>query len=164
VTDQEQERFETQLRQLKPGKLPEELVVRIQDAVGSRPESVTARPRHAGPGFLQILRWLVPATAAVIVTAVLWHRQQDSGEPGASNVDLMEGSVAGAPLKPESVQIGNELVSSFDAVATLPGGEPVRFRCQQWVNTVVVDDAKSGLVMQSRTPRVVVVPVGFETY
>ena len=75
-----------------------------------------------------------------------------------------ESSVAAAPLKPDSVQIGKELVSSFDAVATLPGGEPVRFRCQQWVNTVVVDDTKRGLLMQSRTPRVIVVPVGLETY
>ncbi|HEX5219631.1 MAG TPA: hypothetical protein VFZ59_08690 [Verrucomicrobiae bacterium] len=163
MSDHEQEKFEAQLRQLKPGKLPEDLVARIQDAVSSRPQTVITARQRATPGFLQILRWLVPATAAVIVTTVLWQRQENSGEPGVSNVDL-QGSVAATPLKPDNVQIGKELVSSFDAVATLPGGEPVRFRCQQWLTTVVVDDAKRGLLMESRTPRVVVVPVGFETY
>ena len=163
MSDHEQEKFEAQLRQLKPGKLPENLATRIQDAVSSRSQSST-EPRRVTPGFLQILRWLVPATAAVIVTALLWQHQQNSGEQGVSSVDLQEGFVAAAPLKPDNVQIGKELVSSFDVVATLPGGEPVRFRCQQWLTTVVVDDAKRGLLMESRSPRVVVVPVGFETY
>jgi len=162
VTDQEQERFEAQLRQLKPGSLPEELVARIEAGMSTLPGD--ARRPQPSPGLLQVLRWLIPATAAVVVTTVVWHRQSNSREPGLSNVASQESSVAGGPLKPDNVQIGKELISSFDAVATLPGGEPVRFRCQQWVNTVVVDDEKRGLVMQSRTPRVVVVPVGFETY
>lgn len=163
MTDHEQEKFDAQLRQLKPAKLPEELVARIQAAVSSS----TSSPRQTtqtSPSFLQILRWLIPATAVLIVVAALLHRQQNTREPALSNVASQESSVIAAPIRPDSVQIGKELVSSFDAVATLPGGEPVRFRCQQWINTVVVDDEKRGLVMQSRTPLVVVVPVGLETY
>ena len=67
-------------------------------------------------------------------------------------------------MKADNIEIGKELVSSFDAVATLPSGEPVRFRCQQWRNKVVVDDKKQGLLVENWQPRVVVVPVGFETY
>lgn len=164
MTDHEQQKFEARLRQLKPGKLPEELVARIQADVSIVPKS-SPTTSNRSPGFLQILRWLIPATAAIVVTAIVWHRQPNSShELDLSNLNSQAGSVAAEPLKPDNVQIGKELVSSFDAVATLPGGEPVRFRCQQWVNTVVVDDEKRGLVMQSRTPRVIVVPVGFETY
>ena len=163
MTEHEQENFEAQLRQLKPGKLPEELVARIQAGVSTAAKCSRTVAKQS-PDFLQILRWLIPATAAVVVTAVVWHRQPNSDGQGLSNLDSQESSIAAEPLKPDNVQIGKELVSSFDAVATLPGGEPVRFRCQQWVNTVVVDDEKRGLVMQSRSPRVVVVPVGFETY
>ena len=163
MTDHEQEKFEAQLRQLKPGKLPEELVARIEATVSPSPKSPLTTAKQSVSLF-QVLRWLIPATAALVVIAAIVHRQQDSGEPGLANPESPESSVAAAPLKQDSVQIGKEQESSFDAVATLPGGEPVRFRGQQWVNTVVVDDTKRGLLMQSRTPRVIVVPVGLETY
>ena len=162
MTEHEQERFEACLRQLKPGKLPEGLVERIQAEVTSPAPSPITVPR--APGFLQILRWLIPATAVILITAVIWHRKENSSEQGLPELALQESSSATASLKADNVQIGRELVSSFDAVATLPGGEPVRFRCQQWMNKVVVDDEKRGLLVESRMPRVVVVPVGFETY
>lgn len=163
MTDHEQTRFEAQLRQLKPGKLPEELVERIQTAVSVVPAPRAASARQF-PGVLQFLRWLIPTAAAAGIALVVWHYERDTAQSGFSKGDAQEGSVAAVPLQPDNVQIGKELVSSFDAVATLPSGEPVRFRCQQWINTVVVDDERRGLVMQSRMPRVVVVPVGFETY
>ena len=171
MSDHEQDKFEAELRQLKPGKLPEDLVARIQTAVSTSPvhSSQTAPRAPLSAGFLQILRWLVPATAAILIAAVVWHRQQDSGEPVASTVASQETApTTPSPTEPllraDNIQIGKELVSSFDAVATLPGGEPVRFRCQQWISKVVVDDERLGLLVESRSPRVVVVPVGFETY
>ena len=56
------------------------------------------------------------------------------------------------------------MVASFDAVARLPGGEPVRFRCREWADDVVVRDPARGIVIERRTPRLEVVPVSIETY
>jgi hypothetical protein len=64
----------------------------------------------------------------------------------------------------DDVQIAQDLVSSFDTLAKLPGGEPVRFRCRQWVDKITLSDNTHGLVYEQRTPRVEIIPVGFETY
>lgn len=71
---------------------------------------------------------------------------------------------AATPLKADSVQIDRQLVASFDAVARLPGGEPIRFRCREWVDEVVLQDKARGLVVEQRAPRLEVIPVRFETY
>jgi hypothetical protein len=62
------------------------------------------------------------------------------------------------------VQIDQALVWSFDAVARLPSGEPIRFRCREWMDQVVLSDRDRGVVFEQRAPRVEVVPVRFETY
>jgi hypothetical protein len=96
----------------------------------------------------------------VVAGLVVWRLVL--APPGNSSKD---GAVAdAAPLKADDVQVREQLVSSFDAVAKLPTGEPVRFRCQKWVDQVVLRDKKRGVVIEQRTPRLEVVPVGFETY
>jgi hypothetical protein len=105
---------------------------------------------------------LIPATAVVLISMALWKFQ-----PGLKPASDSPATTASAPpptLKADNIEIGKELVSSFDAVATLPSGEPVRFRVQQWMEQVVVDDKSQGLLVESRMPRVVVVPVRYETY
>jgi hypothetical protein len=67
-------------------------------------------------------------------------------------------------LKADDVQVNQELVSSFEVVAKLPGGEPVRFRCQKWRDQLVVTDKNRGVEIEQSSPRVEVVPVRFETY
>jgi hypothetical protein len=71
---------------------------------------------------------------------------------------------ASQSFKADGVQINRELVSSFDAVARLPTGEPIRFRCRKWMDRVVLEDKRRGLVIQQSSPRVEVLPVRFETY
>jgi hypothetical protein len=56
------------------------------------------------------------------------------------------------------------LVAAFDAVARLPDGQPVRFRCREWSDGVVLRDSARGIVIEQRMPRLEVVPVSFETY
>lgn len=100
-------------------------------------------------------RWAVPAAAAVVIGVLLWPP------------NLRVGSVpktAGAPMRADNVQIDKELISTFDAVAPLPDGEPVRFRCRQWMDEVVLRDSKRGLEVARRVPRVEIIPVQFETY
>jgi hypothetical protein len=82
------------------------------------------------------------------------NRQQDS-PPGAA---------AEAALKADEVEIDQQLIVAFDAVARLPGGQPIRFRCREWADEVVLTDSAHGVVIEQRTPRLEVVPVSFETY
>lgn len=108
-----------------------------------------------------VVRWLVPVAASVAIGAVIWRVSMPADpNPTASNQVL-----ATAPhLKADDVRIGRELVSSFDAVAQLPSGEPIRFRCQEWVDQVVWRDTHRGVQVEQRIPRFEVVPVRFETY
>jgi hypothetical protein len=102
-----------------------------------------------------LLRWMVPATALLALAAIVWQANQPGGLVPESS---------GRPIKADDIQIDQQLVSSFEAVAPLPSGEPVRFRCQQWLDEVVLRDSKRGVEVARRVPRVEVVPVSFETY
>jgi hypothetical protein len=98
---------------------------------------------------------MVPATALLVVGVIVWQ----------ANLPARRGSeAAGSPMKADDVQIDQQLVSTFDAVAPLPSGEPVRFRCREWLDEVVLRDSKRGVEVARRVPRVEVVPVSFETY
>ncbi|MFO1512027.1 MAG: hypothetical protein U1F83_03790 [Verrucomicrobiota bacterium] len=167
MTDQELEKFEAELRQIKPVKLPDELVARLQASdlpAPARPQKTISQSTTT-LGFRQILRLLIPATAVICIVAVIWRGNQASNKKTTPNASPQVAATTKSPLlKADNIEIGKELVSSFDAVAMLPGGEPVRFRCQQWMDQVVVNDKSQGLLVENRTPRVVVVPVGFETY
>lgn len=166
MTELEQEELVAELRQIKPAKLPEDLMVRLRtiELDNPAPAPRTIAPSPLAPSFLQLLRWLIPVTAAVLITAVIWRGKEGPTEAASRTNSQVAASMAPENFEADIVEIGKDLVSSFDAVATLPGGEPVRFRCQQWINKVVVDDEKKGLLVESRMPRVVVIPVGLETY
>lgn len=172
MTDQELEKFELQLRRSKPAKPPEEFAAHLLAAepkvnlhCGSRP---AASPL---PDYLrmlrQSLRWLIPATAAALVAVVVWHASLPSAQhPASPALSLQTSAAAAVPpvLTADDVKIDQQLVSSFDAVARLPGGEPVRFRCENWMDQVVLSDKARGVVVENRTPRFEVVALGFETY
>jgi hypothetical protein len=74
--------------------------------------------------------------------------------PGAAN----------SRLRPNDVQLDRRLVGAFDALAQLPGGETVRFRCQEWTDQMTLRDAARGIEVVQRTPSFEILPVRFETY
>jgi hypothetical protein len=111
-----------------------------------------------------VLRLAIPAAAAVLLAALIIWRNTSSSKPQAQRPKSNAGTLAVTPLKADDVKIDQELVSSFDTLARLPGGEPVRFRCNQWVDQITLSNKAQGLVLQERTPRLEVVTVGFETY
>jgi hypothetical protein len=67
-------------------------------------------------------------------------------------------------LKADAVEIDKPLVAAFDTVARLPGGEPVRFRCREWNDHLVMRDSARGVVFEQDVSRIEVVPVSIETY
>jgi hypothetical protein len=109
-----------------------------------------------------LLRWLVPAAAVSAMAAALlvWQPFRPARQP-QSDLAVTPDKPA---LKADDVEIDEQLVASFDAVARLPSGLPVRFRCRQWTDEVVLRDTARGLVIERRAPRLEVVPVSFETY
>jgi len=167
VTDREQQEFEAELRRARPASLPEAL--RSQLVAAAQPKKAPREapwPASAAWDWRRVLRLLVPATAAVALMIVVVGR--GPLRPGAAKgplpVSQQQAAAASHALKPDDVQIAQKLVSSFDTLARLPSGEPVRFRCRQWLDQVTLSDKAHGLVFEQRTPRVEVVPVGFETY
>jgi hypothetical protein len=165
VTDREQQEFEAVLRGTRPVKLPEELRSRLLAAAPpTKARSAPPWPALAVLGWLRVLRLALPAAAAVLIAAVVvWHNTSPS-KSTATNPKSRPGMVVATPLKADEVKIDQELVSSFDTVARLPGGEPVRFRCNQWLDEITLSNKAQGLVLQERTPRLEIVTVGFETY
>ena len=147
------ELFEKELCRRRPAALPERFKTRL---FAARPfDQVTAARQTKTPAmrewaWFSFLRWAVPATALIVAGFLAWR----FAVPHGTN----------PVLKPDDVQITEQLVSSFDAVAKLPTGEPVRFRYQKWVDDVVMKDRKRGVVIEQRSPRVEVIPVGFDTY
>jgi hypothetical protein len=166
MTDLEQENFESQLRRTKPATPPEDFAARLLAAEPKAGVGVESEPSVPQiPDFLRMLRrtlrWLIPATAVALVTMFVWHGSRQAG----SVTNSRTGAVAAASLlKADDVKIDQKLVSSFDAVARLPGGEPVRFRCENWMDQVVLSDKSRGLRVEDSKPRFEVVAMGFETY
>jgi hypothetical protein len=121
---------------------------------GSETRPVSKASSGASWHWLSLWRWVAPATAVLLAGVFTWRFALSHS-----------GRISGTPvLKADDVQITEQLVSSFDAVARLPSGEPVRFRYQKWMDEVVMKDTKRGVVIEQRAPRVEVIPVGFDTY
>jgi len=164
MNDGEPELIEAELHRLKPARPPEALLARLAAArPAPRPQREgRSQPWVAFDSWRCLLRWLAPATVAagVVVALLVWRW------PGADRTPAVlpgEGLTKSA-LRANAVEFDRELVASFDAVARLPSGEPVRFRCREWTDGVTLRDAARGVVIERRTPRLEVVPVSFETY
>jgi len=165
VTDREQQEFEAALRETRPVKLPEELRSRLLAAAPpKKARSAPPWPALAFLGWMRVLRLALPAAAVVLIAAVLVWRNASPRKSTPTTSKSKSGMIAAAPLKADDVKIEHDLVSSFDTLARLPGGEPVRFRCNQWVDEITFSNKAQGFVLQERTPRFEIVTVGFETY
>jgi len=165
VTDQEQKQFEAVLRKTRLVKLPGELRSRLLAAAPpTKARSAPPWPALAILGWLRVLRLALPAAAAAVLVGLVVWRGALRSKPSTTISNTHTGIVAVPALKADDVQIDQELVSSFDTLARLPSGEPVRFRCNQWLDQVTLSNKAQGLVLQERTPRLEVVPVRFETY
>jgi len=161
LNDHELERFEAELRRAAPAPLPEEFIARLRAAkLGAEPTGrMRLEPKHGWARWWRLGRWAAPAVAAAVVGLMV----------GKGKVDLQ--SIANKKplavtggLKMHDVEVDHDLVNSFDVVATLPGGLPVRFRCRQWKDQLLVTDKSRGVEVQQDSPLVEVVPVRFETY
>ena len=178
MNDNELERFEAELRSAGPARPPADFMRRLKTDVPAlvaerraqtvlaasvaraempeAPEMVRASEPGSWLSWLPlVLRWLAPAAAVLVVGVIVWRANLPAGR---------RPQTASTPVRADDVQIDQQLVSTFDTVATLPSGEPVRFRCREWMDEVVLRDSRRGVEVARRVPRVEVVPVRFETY
>jgi hypothetical protein len=164
MTEFDRERFEADLHTLRPANPPRKALNRLLAELSARSarHSLPPTTRKSGPGWLGRLRWLTPAAAAVAVAVVLLEKH---ASPPQIQPQLHPRMASTRPsLKADQVEIDRQLIANFDAIARLPGGEPMRFRCQQWIDKVSLRDSGDGLVIERTTPRIEIVPVNFETY
>lgn len=155
MNEDEVKRIEDGLRRIAPAPLPSRLMGQLRAATTvARPLNQVAPRRVSRWGYwLASWRALAVATPAATVLVIwLMTRQTSGAKPESTG------------LEASAVVVGHSLVASFDTVARLPGGEPVRFRCREWQDNVVIHDDEHGVVISQSTPRVEVIPMRFETY
>lgn len=164
MNDRDHELFEAELGRLKPGRLPEEFMARLNAAkpVLSAEGRAVFRPQPAGK-WRQLFHWLAPATALAAMIAVLLARQAPKPQDQSAGRTVPT-SPPHTALKADDVEIDQRLVAAFDAVARMPDGAPVRFRCREWMDNVTLRDSKQGIEVERRAPRLEIVPVRLETY
>lgn len=164
MTGHDPELLETELRRLKPASPPEDLLARLVAARSRLPPPHGAgwRALSRCGGWWRLLRWLAPGMAAAVAFVALWAVRMADPAPGRQGPTV--DARAKRMLRADDVLIDRHLVATYDAVAQLPGGEPVRFRCREWADGVVWRDTARGVEIEQRTPRLEVVPVRFETY
>lgn len=162
--EKEFEQFEENLRRIAPAKVPADLAGRLRAArvVAPRQKELQSPRVSRWVHWLAGWRGLAVATPAVALGVFLWLAARPGTEPVTRPGKIEPADSIG--IKASNVQVGHSLVASFDAVAQWPDGEPVRFRCRQWQDDVVIHDNKDGVVISQSTPRVEVVPVRFESY
>jgi hypothetical protein len=154
------ETFEQELRRLKPSAAPAEFVDRLKrsgppPANRSRtPAPVKAPSPSPWLALAGWLRWAAPACAICLAAVLVWRGALNPGRPAAAD----------QPIKADDVQVEETLVTSYDAVASLPDGRPMRFNVRHYVDEIRMRDHQSGVLIQKRAPRTEVVPVRYETY
>jgi len=160
MNQEEEHRLESVLRQIAPAAAPLDLLARLRAAtVEARP---VPRPTSRRPApwaqWTMLWRGLLMAGPAAAVVLLLWFAWQPTPRPARP------ATPAAAAINPRTVSVGHSLLASFDTVAQVPGGAPVRFRCREWRDDVVIHDGAHGMVVSQSIPRVELIPLRFETY
>lgn len=163
MNEHEHELFEAELRRIQPARLPDDFAERLAATQpGATPRRSEQDARASQPAHWRtLIRWFVPtaASAAALVALAFWLKapeRRTSTPPSTATVP--------PTLRADDVEIDRQLIGTFEAVATLPSGEPIRIRCREWMDEVVLRDTARGVAIKQRTPRFEVVPVSFETF
>jgi len=155
--------LEKEISKLRPAKPPQELLRRLSAAVPPAQRQRTLRVSGQRFGsWLPGIGWAAAATAAVLILiGLVHHRPLRTPEGDQAHLPVKSPN---APLKADNVEINRQLLTSFDAIAQLADGEPVRLRCREWQDAVVLRDSARGVVIERHAPRLEVIPVRLETY
>jgi hypothetical protein len=164
MTEFDPERFEAELRKLEPAVPPEELRCRLDELKPNRLDWENSRSSsgEGTGGFLARFWWSIATAAALGIAVAVLYPHHSTPLQKTSHPLLTR--VAQSQAKADQIEIDQQLLSVFDAIARLPSGEPVRFHCREWMYGIVLRDSARGFVLERQMPRLEVVPVRFETY
>ena len=157
--------FEPELKRLQPAEPPKQFLDRLATTLPGHQATRPLRPgsRPSIERYATLFQWwLAPVGIAVCIFLALWFLRPSSLGTRPGPLPVAESTVPS--LIADKVEIDRQLVASFDTVARLPDGKPVRFRCREWVDKVVLQDSGKGVVVEQKAPRLEVIPIGFETY
>jgi hypothetical protein len=156
------EQFEAELKTLRPASPPPLMLEHLEEKLPFRSRGLARyllwRSVRREPGHWRWFTAAAGATAAVFLLFVLANDRPVSPD----NRPRFTASRSG--FKADKVEIDRQLIANFDAVARLPSGEPIRFRCEQWTEKVRLRDSGAGLVLEQTSPRLQIVPVSLEVY
>jgi hypothetical protein len=163
MNDSELDAFEKELRLLRPSRPPGALTRQLLAAApapapGTRSTACHESGNSPAWPFAQWFGWLAPTMAVLICGLFVWMSEQRVSKQGIPAHGMAD------RLRADDISVDQHLVSSFDAIAELPDGEPVRFQYREWRDTVNVRDLSRGVAIQRESPRIEVIPVRFETY
>lgn len=159
------ELLEMELRRLKPAQPPAEFSAHLAQTL--RRIGPQTRPRswdRIRSAFgARTWRWMAPATAIAVVLILIGVLKLSISAPNQSPKAASLNASRPA-IKADHVEINRQLVATFDTVAQLPTGEPIRFQCSEWREDVVLRDSAHRLLIKQEQPRLEIVPVTFEIY
>jgi len=164
MSDFDPEQFEKELQTLRPAKPSPQLLeqIRVQLRAESKPASDPVRLATFQLRWHLAWRWLVPASALAAIVAFVLFAQSAARRP--ETLPQPRTASKQPTLKADKVEIERQLVADFETITETPGGQPMRFRCEQWLDRIRLRDSAAGLTIERTTPRVEIVPVRFETY
>lgn len=161
MTESEERHWESELRRAAPAPVPAELLEKLRKAAASSKRSAG----HSLHPFvvLRLVRgwyWAALSSLAIVVCLLAFPALR-----GSHSKEIAHSPASGpAPARLPVVLVDHALVSTYEAVAEMPGGLPVRFQCRKWMDKVEMRDAQGGLVVEQSTPRLEIVPKCLETY
>jgi hypothetical protein len=163
------ERIESELAKLRPARPPEEFMARLAaaapaDSVRQQTNNLHSAQIRSASSWRWAWQWLAPATVVLMAAAYAAWWPWRTGPDGSSPEAVSPAAFVKNGRSPDDIVIDRRVVAAYDAVAVLPGGEPVRFRCREWIDQVIFSDPARGLEIERSTPHLEVVPVSFESY
>jgi hypothetical protein len=153
----EWEKFESELRRIPPMAPPPQLMERLR-ITRREPDPQPAQfPKVQWTDWFSSWRSVALTAPASVVILILWLLLSPAAGPGKAEAS------GSAGIKANAVQVSLSLLGTFDTMAKLPDGEPVRLRCKVWQDGMMLRDDAHGVVISQSAPRIEVVPVSIET-
>lgn len=163
--DDELRALESELKHLRPRRLPLGFQERLLERSPEASPATPARPDRTLAFWRSWRRLVFPLSAGALAAVLLlvWPVRPPVPPLKTGDVQNVEPAFP-TPASTDQVEFDSQLLASFDAVAELPGGIPVRFECRQYEDRVIFHHANADLTVERSVPRLEIVPVRFETY
>lgn len=159
MSNEDWKTIEKELERLSPAPLPAEFEKRLYAARPVMADPQLHRSLQPSSSVWRILRlrWIAPAfaTAVAIIWFCLPRQSTVSNSPAISEARFTR-------LTVDRVEIDRQLIDAFEGLAQMPDGQPLRFRCYDWVEHVRLCDSIQNVVFERNEPHREIIPVRYD--